>query len=330
MSLGFGSKKNGPKSKLLAASTITNVGLSTVAVPAVLPATAKQMNEDIAKWSERKSSEGEAKEEHVPDVKKSDKVPNSTVIASSTPAFVCTLCRRQFTSGEQLLRHERESKLHAANLAKAGQAAMTTELNSANASSSTSGTGTSTAYRDRASERRAVHGQLDTDTSLLVPSKTDWLCNKCNCENFARRVSCYRCSAPISIANGGPVIPSEKPRQMDFDSRSDSCQTSAKNSVNEDLDNPGNQMLRRLGWKDGEGLGRGGVGDVETVAAKMEHRGGSSAVKSGVGAPSSAIPAIDYGARGGSAHSGETKGEYKNSIMRAAKARFDLIDSQKK
>ena len=109
------------------------------------------------------------------EAKKTHNVSNTAVAAAPIPAFVCTLCRRQFTSGEQLLRHERESKLHAANLAKVGQSI---EVNNSNSSTSAIGVETSTAYRDRASERRAVHGQLEPDTSLLVPSKTDWLCNK--------------------------------------------------------------------------------------------------------------------------------------------------------
>lgn len=92
--------------------------------------------------------------------------------------------------------------------------------------------------------------------------------------------------------------------------------------LNEDVDNPGNQLLRRLGWKEGEGLGRGGSGDVESVATKLEqkHAGagpGSVSVKRGVGISSSPqIPAVEYGA--GS--------EYKNSILRAARARYDQID----
>jgi hypothetical protein len=89
-------------------------------------------------------------------------------------------------------------------------------------------------------------------------------------------------------------------------------------------------MLRRLGWKDGEGLGRGGSGDVESVAMKLEQKhAGSSSVKSGVGASTGVhIPPIEYGGGGGSSYAGEGK-EYKNSILRAAKARYNQIVDKK-
>jgi hypothetical protein len=164
---------------------------------------------------------------------------------------------------------------------------------------------------------------------------------QCKCENFARRLSCFRCSAPISIAFGGAVDKDNDKRQLhdvtsfDIDNKDKSTSNPSTSGLDDDVGNPGNQMLRRLGWKAGEGLGRDGSGDVETVAEKLELKstpGGTSSVKSGVGVKGAAIPPIDYGARSrdaGSAYAGSAKGEYKTSIMRAAKARYDQLDQQK-
>lgn len=231
MSLGgLGSKKNKSDKLKLAASAV-NVGVTTasntsantpaasatsIAVPAVLPSTAKQMTQNIAKWSERKNPFGlDAGDEDTPHPAQSrgttvptqhiavtqDKI-NSSVSSAMAPgliqnasttrtpapasAIVCTLCQRQFSSKEQLLRHERESKLHASNLAKANLlSSSTTETSDVTAGhghvgSGGSGSGSAGAglYRDRASERRAVHGQRPDDVSRVVPPDTDWVCNK--------------------------------------------------------------------------------------------------------------------------------------------------------
>jgi hypothetical protein len=85
-----------------------------------------------------------------------------------------------------------------------------------------------------------------------------------------------------------------------------------------DATNPGNQLLRRLGWKDGEGLGQGGGGDVETVASKLEQNNNTSNSSGGVG-------------KGGTPSSASYSGEdtYRRSILKAATARYDQIDEKK-
>ena len=146
---------------------------------------------------------------------------------------------------------------------------------------------------------------------------------QCNCENFARRLACFRCSAPISIADGGPVD-SLRQRRGSVDLDENNVSNPVSLGVKEDMENPGNALLRRLGWKDGEGLGRGGGGEVESVATIMEQKGaGNSTVKSGVGLHSSTMPPGNEV----SSYAGEGK-EYKKSILRAAKARYDRIDKQ--
>lgn len=364
MSLSFGNKKNGgvktDKLKLSAAS-ITNARAPAAApeviVQSTLPSVANQVNLNIAKWSENKTDFGMNEEAASKDCA-APAVANASASSTTTsPAVICTLCQRQFLTEAQLTRHEKESKLHARNLAEAKLSEMT------KVTGSVEGTGRGNApsgkYRDRASERRAISGVSDAP---VVPSTTDWVCSKvsaylfgyfllrvnlfficsvfvkCKCENFARRVSCFRCSSSISIANGGP--PEHPGRHLPggnsgAESNTDRLLPPSSSAgdppvLNNDTENPGNQILRRLGWKDGQGLGQGGSGDVESVASKLERKSGSSSstsVKRGVGAVQSGhIPPVEYGARGGRS---EGENEYKSSVLRAAKARYDMMDSKK-
>ena len=69
--------------------------------------------------------------------------PTTITQYNTTPTNNHTqLCRRAFDSLEQLRKHEAKSKLHAENLAKA------------------QASGGGGAYRDRASERRQIYGQV--------------------------------------------------------------------------------------------------------------------------------------------------------------------------
>lgn len=170
MSLGGLSKKNGPKAKI-GVSSITN------AVSAVLPSTAKQINLDIAKWSEIKTADEGVHADK--SVVKRDDVSVPAIPGKATATFVCTLCRRQFASNEQLLRHNRESKLHASNLAKANLTAGSIDNVAGSVTHENVDIASSIGpYRDRASERRAVHGQSAPDATSLIPSKSDWVCDK--------------------------------------------------------------------------------------------------------------------------------------------------------
>ena len=185
MSLGGVSSKRGgakgDKSRGLAAATITNVA-------SILPSAAKEISSNIAKWSDRRNDTG-SDDNDDQTLKSNLKNPSSIATRSDTNSIkkgiapqqtmepvVCTLCRRQFGSKEQLQRHERESKLHATNLVKAGLARSTPTLTGSSIDDTP--TGSSTKYRDRASERRAVHGQVGPDDIPVVPSKTDWVCTK--------------------------------------------------------------------------------------------------------------------------------------------------------
>lgn len=327
MSLGgLGSKKsNSLKNEKAKSSQIVN---APVSVTSVLPSAAKQISKDIAKWSEVKNSFGIDDEEddsanaNVPTARKGkpastapqqgeqddDNAPGkvaTTSKKSATSAIVCTLCRRQFNSKEQLLRHEKESKLHASNLAKLSKASSDQSHVDSDVKSSAK---TAPVYRDRASERRAIYGQPGPDDAPLVAPSTDWICSQCKCDNFAKRLSCYRCSASVSTAYGGPAESQSSSHRPVETSHQGNAAVARNADLSEDKDNPGNQLLRRLGWKDGEGLGRDGSGDTVSVASKLEQKNPSS----GMGAP----------------HEGTYSGEgsdYKKNILLAAKARYDRL-----
>eukprot|EP00981_Chlorochromonas_danica_P013062 scaffold5744_cov179-Ochromonas_danica.AAC.9 len=154
-------------------------------------------------------------EEVVNSVSSSGSPPNlptaaisSNVVSSSANKIVCTLCRRQFPSAEVLARHEKESKLHAENLAKAQK----------QQKSSTS------QYRDRAEERREMFGSV-ADHVRKAPSPLEPIA-----------------STARSVVESAPPVP-----------------------LTADESNPGNVMLRKMGWKVGQGLGKDGDGIVDAI-----------------------------------------------------------------
>ena len=182
-----------------------------------------KLTQDISKWNERQKELAEPtsekkSEEEVPELK----IPvyaaeKSEVKDGKESVIACLLCRRQFKTSEQLLRHEKESKLHAENLAK--KAAEDVK------------------YRDRASERRAMHG------TASVPI-------------LDRQVE-----RPIPIGvQFAPMIPQPVP---------------ASSAIPISEDNTGNALLRKLGWE-GEGLGKGNQGIAVPVGLEepKQDRGG--------------------------------------------------------
>ena len=88
-----------------------------------------------------------------------------------------------------------------------------------------------------------------------------------------------------------------------------------------DESNPGNQLLRKMGWDTGKGLGKDGKGMEESVGVKLadiekvsEGNRGVAGIGSNTG-----IPPVNY--------KGEGKA-YKDSLLRAAKARYDQVSKQ--
>ena len=167
----------------------------------------------------------------------------------------------------------------------------------------------SSEYRDRALERREIHHQSsqsgsihkDRERERQSDRERDGIDSKGKDRNQERSTSSFQ--------------------KSEIDS---------KNGVIQPLDdhhNPGTQMLRKMGWNEGQGLGRSGSGSEESVGVRLAEemnsngggRGGGRRVTGIGGNSGSGIPQVDY--RG----SGK---EYKDSLMRAAKARYDQVSNQ--
>lgn len=150
--------------------------------------------------------------------------PLTTVTADGVP--ICLLCKRQFKSVELLQKHEKESKLHLENVAKlAAQQAKPK-------------------YRNRAEERRALHGQDAAPRSLWQDVEEG-----------------NETAASSSAQVYSNVIP---PGQ----------------SVDHE-ENVGNKLLKALGWQEGKGLGKDGSGITAAVGLEGAQL---DSVKTGIGA----------------------------------------------
>lgn len=169
-----------------------------------------KLTQDISKWQERQKELAEAApekktDEEVPELKipvfNSDKAEEKD---GKEKVIACLLCRRQFKTTEQLARHEKESKLHADNLAK--KAAEEVK------------------YRDRASERRALHGSSNVPILDMQVERPPTI----GVEFF-----------PVN-----PMVLQAQP---------------ASSAVPISEGNTGNALLRKMGW-DGDGLGKDNQG----------------------------------------------------------------------
>jgi G-patch domain/OCRE domain len=226
-------------------------------------------------------------------------------VASAEPELVaCLLCRRQFASPEQLLRHERESKLHKDNMILAVKAAsddLARQLAAYSASSSNvpehsaqeiqDASTLSEGYRDRASERRETHRPSDETAGTMYRDR-----------------------------ERGRERKKEDTREHRKSSqRHETESQSVPSSSLQDSSNPGTQMLRKMGWNEGQGLGRGGSGAEESVGVLLASDINSNSGKrvQGIGVAAAPQTILYHG-------SGR---EYKESLLRAAKARYDQVNS---
>ncbi|KAG0244219.1 hypothetical protein B0O80DRAFT_242905 [Mortierella sp. GBAus27b] len=179
--------------------------------------------------------------------------------------IACLLCQRRLKTVQDLRKHQTLSDLHKKNLEdpKAIQAALkkargtsseheTPKNPPASDSSSTSASGITSAvdeepkYRDRAAERRHIFGQPDYPQPP-TPSGRD----------YGNRYGGYR----GGHGDQEVVIP-EQP---------------TKDGIKED--NIGNRLLKSMGWKEGQGLGKDGEG----IKAPIEASGYAKGVGIGAG-----------------------------------------------
>ena len=163
--------------------------------------------------------------------------------------IACLLCQRKFKSLDTLQRHENESQLHKENLAKMetcrqGVIRKNESRNDAvsHASVLESETGSTAslpmpAYRDRASERRAIFG-------ANTPSKSSH-------SSSAPKVF----EGPESSTGAPPTTVQETP-----------LSAPAKPI---DSDNVGSKLLAMMGWTHGQGLGLQKQGRTDIVETKI-------------------------------------------------------------
>jgi hypothetical protein len=179
-----------------------------------------------------------------------------------------------------LSRHEKESKLHADNLAKAAAA-------SAMSAAGQLPQGPAQQYRDRAEERRELFGSVADHVRSRSPLGT----------SDARDASA-RPAAPAAPAAAVPV--------------------------SADASNPGNQLLRRMGWKEGQGLGKAADGKVEAVG--VEHGLPGSNGSGSVSGSSTMRGALKATAAAAGAAGGGAESLYRDNLAAATRARYDQID----
>ena len=229
--------------------------------------------------------------------------PPVTATPIERELVACLLCRRQFATPEQLLRHERESKLHKDNMILAVKAAsdeLAGQLAAYSASTNVAEHSTqetqepssshSEGYRDRASERRETHRPSDETGTIYKDRERGRERNKDDNKDYKKNNQKYETEIQA-----------------------------APSSSLQDSSNPGTQMLRKMGWNEGQGLGRGGTGAEEAVGVLLASDMNSNSGKrvQGIGLVQVQQTKLFYGA-------GK---EYKESLLRAAKARYDQVNS---
>ncbi|KAI8381566.1 uncharacterized protein BYT42DRAFT_566982 [Radiomyces spectabilis] len=150
--------------------------------------------------------------------------------------MACLLCQRKFKALQDLQRHQEISELHKKNLQDPACVAKA-KMKKQYTKSDTEKTEEQTAeqnYRNRAAERRQAYGQPDKP----------------------------------AIASPPPFRPPAKPRR-------DMPPAAPAASVKKPLadDNIGARMLKQMGWRHGEGLGKDGSGIVDPIAAERYIQG---------------------------------------------------------
>ena len=208
---------------------------------------AKKIQNNLAKWTAVSDTMSGSSVAPTVTTAITQPVPSINNASVPTPAAVvathaCLLCRRGFNSAEQLLRHEKESKLHAENLLKAASSVPVSGCSSTANVVPSDVTWSNTTnqsqqsqqqYRDRASERRAVQG----DSIPVMSSRP-----RGNSISEDNRSSSRNNKAPQQQISGGSSSSSSIPAPVFMDT-----------------ENPGNQLLRKMGWSEGKGLGKEGV-----------------------------------------------------------------------
>lgn len=165
----------------------------------------------------------------------------------TTGKVACLLCQRQFKSEDILRKHVAQSDLHKNNLQDAATCQAGQRRKGAISSSTSTPEPSTSIYRDRAAERREAFNQP------AVPSRAER-------EALAASTAAYQ----------GKRKPPAKPKQP----------PPPEPSKQTEDNNVGNQLLAKMGWKTGEGLGLAGEGRAEPIKVQQfESRAGLGASK---------------------------------------------------
>ncbi|XP_052870533.1 RNA-binding protein 10-like [Anopheles cruzii] len=189
--------------------------------------------------------------------------------------LTCLLCKRAFQSQDILMKHLKMSALHKENLKKLNLAGGggTGGGGGGGGSSDGGSGGTSTSlqqYRDRAKERRAKYGE--DEAPPVNRSK----------ERFQREI--------------------EKQSQSSFQQTTSSSLPISHNNV-------GNKLLQKMGWSEGQGLGKSNQGRVNIIEAEAR--------VANVGLGIKANTAAQYS---------RTTDDYKTYIKKMMKTRYEQVE----
>ncbi|WWC68946.1 uncharacterized protein I206_102882 [Kwoniella pini CBS 10737] len=169
----------------------------------------------------------------------------------------CLLCQRQFKTEEVLKKHVAQSDLHKTNLADNDVREAGIKRKTAISSSSASGEGSSDApkYRDRAAERREAFNQPSVPLPEESPS---WQAEQAKKRKFAEGPSS---TASTNVSTNQVQLPPVV-------------------EPGKDESNVGNQLLAKMGWKSGTGLGKDKEGRIDPILVQQfENRAGLGASK---------------------------------------------------
>ncbi|KAI9225895.1 MAG: hypothetical protein DHS80DRAFT_33270 [Piptocephalis tieghemiana] len=193
-----------------------------------------------------------------------DAESSSPTPSSSTPRrsyvdatqLACLLCQRAFKSEETLRKHEVQSTLHRDNLqdpVKVKEAKIRLALSMPEEARLAEGH-----YRDRAAERRAIHGQPDQPPAPEVSFGYQQMRDSIEETNRRRAIQAARKAMIHGVVEGEEEsLPGEGGGLVKAIPQG----------------NKGSQLLRKMGWKEGQGLGREGEGIVKPLEAESYDKG---------------------------------------------------------
>ncbi|XP_050072462.1 RNA-binding protein 5-like, partial [Anopheles maculipalpis] len=194
--------------------------------------------------------------------------------------LTCLLCKRAFQSQEILMKHIKMSSLHKENLQKLNANFRASGGGGGGGGGSRGGGGSSDGgsggpynglqYRDRAKERRAKYGE--DEAPPVNRSK----------ERFQREIEKQTQSSsayPQGTASAVPI---------------------GQNNI-------GNKLLQKMGWSEGQGLGRSNQGRVNIIEAEAR------------------VANVGLGIKA-AAQFGRTTDDYKTYIKKMMKSRYEQVD----